>query len=275
MKKVTRKRGFTVRENKCALGWAKKIILVRESGGACSKCGNSNIFVLDFHHLDGSNKDKNIAQFITNNSLDEAREEAKKCIILCRNCHQQIHYSGNDKRSKEKGLFLKILGIYSCQECGYHGDNYACLDFHHIDPEEKRFSISRYFSRRCELSGIVSSIEEVIEEAKKCKVLCRNCHSILHIKSERFKRIQEYINHKVENYKGKKKIDFELGETIKKMHCEEKIIAPEIARRLGFEKTTIIGFLKRNNCYKYKGESGLAIMWKKRKEEKNGKENNT
>jgi transposase len=55
-----------------------------------------------------------------------------------------------------------------CLLCGY--DKFpGALEFHHLDPELKEFAISR--------RGITRGIAEVREEARKCALLCANCHA--------------------------------------------------------------------------------------------------
>lgn len=46
------------------------------------------------------------------------------------------------------------------------------LDLHHRDGEEKDLAVSQMVSRR--------SIEDVLAEIEKCRVLCANCHRIEH-----------------------------------------------------------------------------------------------
>ena len=55
---------------------------------SCSKCGyNRYIGALHFHHIDGD-KDFNISK---NYPISVSLEEAKKCIVLCANCHHEEH----------------------------------------------------------------------------------------------------------------------------------------------------------------------------------------
>ncbi|MGC1135803.1 MAG: hypothetical protein WA941_23465 [Nitrososphaeraceae archaeon] len=68
---------------------------------------------------------------------------------------------------KTKSLVKKHGG--KCKRCGgvYPAPVY---DFHHRDPNEKEFAIG---------DGILSMpFEKVIEESKKCDLLCHNCHYI-------------------------------------------------------------------------------------------------
>ena len=59
-----------------------------------------------------------------------------------------------------------------CAMCGYD-DNYACLDFHHLDPSKKLFGVN---TAAMDLYGV----EKCEEEADKCILLCRNCHTDHH-----------------------------------------------------------------------------------------------
>ena len=59
-------------------------------GGKCIRCGyNTCIKALEFHHIDPSKKDFTISN--DNFKLKEAIEESKKCILLCANCHRELH----------------------------------------------------------------------------------------------------------------------------------------------------------------------------------------
>jgi hypothetical protein len=66
--------------------------LVDYKGGACTKCGyNKYIGALEFHHLDPTKKDFTIAHRRHTNFNDEIRKELDKCILVCSNCHREIH----------------------------------------------------------------------------------------------------------------------------------------------------------------------------------------
>jgi hypothetical protein len=58
-----------------------------------------------------------------------------------------------------------------CIKCG--NDHPAVLDFHHRNPEEKEFAISKMIRNR-------SSKEMLLKEIEKCDILCSNCHRIHH-----------------------------------------------------------------------------------------------
>jgi transposase len=65
--------------------------LVEEAGGACLICGFSDYQgALQFHHLDPSEKAFLISRHGVTRSLESARVEAAKCVLLCANCHAKV-----------------------------------------------------------------------------------------------------------------------------------------------------------------------------------------
>ena len=57
----------------------------------CAKCGESRIYVLDFHHIDETQKDFTIGA-LKKGSESVLLNEIQKCISLCANCHREFHY---------------------------------------------------------------------------------------------------------------------------------------------------------------------------------------
>lgn len=71
---------------------ARKQMLVEEHGGECHVCGYDECLQsLVFHHVDPDKKEFNVAKNNVLRSFDDVREEAKKCVLLCANCHGQHH----------------------------------------------------------------------------------------------------------------------------------------------------------------------------------------
>ena len=62
----------------------------------CSKCSESHIATLEFHHKSKKNKENQIAIMVNDGcSIDKIKGEISKCQILCANCHRKIHYKNN------------------------------------------------------------------------------------------------------------------------------------------------------------------------------------
>lgn len=59
-------------------------------GGKCTKCGYSKCLkALEFHHKDPTTKVKEVSY--NRASVAMMAAEAKKCILLCANCHREEH----------------------------------------------------------------------------------------------------------------------------------------------------------------------------------------
>lgn len=68
-----------------------KQIAVTSKGGKCIVCGyNKCNAALDFHHVDPSTKDPDISK-MRNWSAARKRSEIDKCVLLCANCHREVH----------------------------------------------------------------------------------------------------------------------------------------------------------------------------------------
>ena len=70
---------------------AMRAAIIREAGGRCVACGyDAYGGALQFHHLDPTRKEFGLSSRGFTRSLDRLREEAKKCILLCANCHAEV-----------------------------------------------------------------------------------------------------------------------------------------------------------------------------------------
>jgi len=65
--------------------------LVEEAGGACALCGYDRALSgLHFHHLNPADKTFGLAREGVTRALGAARAEARKCVLLCSNCHAEV-----------------------------------------------------------------------------------------------------------------------------------------------------------------------------------------
>lgn len=70
---------------------------IQYKGGKCSICGYHKCqAALDFHHLDPLEKDFNVSKYRQtswNKRKDSILSELDKCILVCKNCHSEIHFN--------------------------------------------------------------------------------------------------------------------------------------------------------------------------------------
>ncbi len=74
-----------------------KETLAAEAGGKRVLCGyDRSLSALQFHHRDRKTKSFGIAERGLTRSIMEVREEAKKCALLCSNCHAEVEAGETD-----------------------------------------------------------------------------------------------------------------------------------------------------------------------------------
>ena len=121
---------------------------------------------------------KDISEFNKNKSKNDGYN------TICRECSKiksKEYYTKNkDKHLKDVNIRRqshndKMREIINesksdgCQLCPE--TEFVCLDFHHVDPTEKEYAVSRLVSY---------SEQKLRREISKCVVLCSNCHRKLH-----------------------------------------------------------------------------------------------
>ena len=69
----------------------KKLKAIEYKGGKCVVCGYNRYFgSLTFHHIDPSTKSYNISWHY-NYAWEELKKELDKCVLICSNCHGEVH----------------------------------------------------------------------------------------------------------------------------------------------------------------------------------------
>lgn len=102
---------------------------------------------------------------------DKKTNKSRKYCFNCSPCkpppnnHSKEHKS---ERRRRKESLVKILGGH-CTQCGYH-KSIGALSFHHKNPKNKCFDISSN-------GNLMQDWDLVVKEAKKCELLCLNCHA--------------------------------------------------------------------------------------------------
>ena len=105
---------------------SRKIELIKMMGGKCCLCGyDKNYAALDFHHINPSEKSFQLdGRHLSNCSMKTIIEESKKCILLCANCHREIHYPFFDKndvvnvKTAVKSIKEPVRKQSICPVCG-------------------------------------------------------------------------------------------------------------------------------------------------------------
>ena len=98
----------------------------------------------------------------------------------CNSCNTKI------RRTRNKLRAIELLGG-KCNRCGFNKYPSA-MQFHHL--HDKKFEIGMVANK---------SWDSIVEEIKKCELICGNCHLEEH--SERYS--EEFMKFVLE-YKGKK-----------------------------------------------------------------------
>jgi hypothetical protein len=92
--------------------------------------------------------------------------------------------SGEDKLMKTESRYkyvkewrkrtkLKLISAFGskCGICNYQKCTDA-LEFHHLSNDDKNFTISKWHK--------IANWKKLVEECKKCVLLCANCHREVH-----------------------------------------------------------------------------------------------
>ena len=83
-----------------------KRILVVEAGGGCAACGYDRcVAALQFHHVDPSRKSFALSSNGVTRGIEHARAEARKCILLCANCHAETEAGYRPPQEAPRGGF--------------------------------------------------------------------------------------------------------------------------------------------------------------------------
>ena len=102
--------------------------------------------------------------------------------IQCLDCTKRSRQNQKRSRAKvklskddKKKILIEMLGD-ECVDCGYRG-HFAGFEFDHL--RDKTYCISTMLS-------VATKWEKVLEEVKKCELVCATCHRI-----RTFKRLRE------------------------------------------------------------------------------------
>lgn len=102
----------------------------------------------------------------------------------------KMTYKGIDAKRQARAMAVKREIAESlggkCSICGY-SKNYACLDFHHKNPKEKKFEPKSIFRMKDKA--------KIESEISKCILVCKNCHGDIHHPDQRvnlFRAVEKF-----------------------------------------------------------------------------------
>jgi hypothetical protein len=74
----------------------------------CSKCDENHPAALDFHHVVSDPTNIPISTLIKNHAHLKLKEELKKCVVLCANCHRKHHHDAHVEKKRRRKSLKKI-----------------------------------------------------------------------------------------------------------------------------------------------------------------------
>lgn len=87
----------------------KEFIIRFKKRCKCVKCHLKKWYLIEFHHLDPSKKYKSVTNLQFNAySIKTIKEEIRKCIPVCRNCHMEYHYLERHNIVSNFNEYLKL-----------------------------------------------------------------------------------------------------------------------------------------------------------------------
>ena len=115
--------------------------IIQTMGGCCQICGyNKCVQALDLHHINPEEKDRVISGNLLNNAWTKVCNELKKCILVCANCHREIHAGLHNEKlvssynNEIADQFAQMIEKFKtkqnhyCKNCGaviYRGSTYC------------------------------------------------------------------------------------------------------------------------------------------------------
>ena len=151
----------------------------------------------------------------------ENLEAYEKFNRICRECHRKRI---SRKAGKQKLQAIEYKGG-KCSICGYN-EFPSAMDFHHLDPKVKEFSLQRARYR---------PFEEIKEELDKCILVCARCHREIHATEQLvkdYKPMKQRIYDSKSEYEckqcGKK---FEGSSIKNRIYCSKECASKSIAEK--------------------------------------------
>ena len=142
---------------------------------------------MDFDHRGDEPKSFNLtAGRAMLKSRQALLDEARKCDIVCANCHRirtQVRHARREIRSvgtspylerkranwRAHAVLLDRMRDVPCADC-HERFPPSAMHFDHRDPTTKQYTVSKMISR--------SGAARILDEIAKCDIVCANCHRL-------------------------------------------------------------------------------------------------
>jgi hypothetical protein len=118
---------------------------------------------MDLPNVSNYMKEKYIFKECKHHGNTEYILEPSRNAYRCKKCRVR---SVSNRRRKVKEKLVKEFGGH-CKICNYN-KCIGALEFHHLDPSKKEFGLS--------INGVTKKYKDMLKEAKKCILVCANCH---------------------------------------------------------------------------------------------------
>jgi len=112
-----------------------KLKAIKYGGGECEICGYDKCWrALNFHHIDPSKKEFNIFASRPEHKIvrnwEKLKKEIDKCMLVCANCHTEIH--SNDEKISYEEVNLNLdkteIGSYNMLIIKYDLDPHVLFE---------------------------------------------------------------------------------------------------------------------------------------------------
>jgi 5-methylcytosine-specific restriction endonuclease McrA len=109
---------------------------IKQLGGRCVVCGESNPDKLEFDHVDSTTREFTIAKKLAGVSEEKLQAELEKCQLLCKKCHQEKTVSAGElpRGSQKPNTHLtendiRAIRLRYRRRCRRNGANAIARDY--------------------------------------------------------------------------------------------------------------------------------------------------
>jgi hypothetical protein len=158
----------------------KKLMLDYLKTTKCSACGYSKCLAcLEFHHVDSSDKIFQLSKMkgFSKGLPNNVKDELDKCVVLCSNCHHDIHFNITRFAENNESIITKSKNI---KEINKKIDRDVVYDMY-VNRKMKQIDIAKHFNSS---KGTINNILKPFGLTNKLEDLKLNRDEILKLHSD-------------------------------------------------------------------------------------------